>query len=814
MNNIDDQKIKIDNYDIFINLDNKNFKYDGYVIISFEVLSQITLLELDCVNIKIKNVMLNNSKINYKYNNVKIIIDKQFDKGIYKLLISFNNNVYKEPYGFYYTNYNDKIVYCTHFEPENCRYFIPCFDRPDFKSTFNFSILYDGIEEYICLSNMEVIEQKNIKEKIYVKFNSTPKMSNYLLCFVIGPYVSILEKPIISNSGVKVNCYCFSSDLEVYKWTLKHFVHALDLCEEYFDQKYVLPKLDYVMIPDFDSNAMENWGLITFNRESAYLKSDLYQDLIDVLNTIYHEIVHQWIGNMVTNKTWKDLWINESITNYITWLFLRKTYLKMKITLQYYLDTYSNVLLDDCFTHTQPLRRKIIFSNEIFNNTLYDKGTIILNYLIDFMGDYLFMKAMRFVIQKYKYLNIDSDELIDCICKYQDSINSDLFKNLVVKNLESNGFPLLIISFNEKQLIIERFKFNSESTKNKYPIDLYLSFKIETNSKDKIINVIIQKDKFIYNFDVNERFLYANIRSNLLCVIKYENQISINSMKDFEIFKYIDDLYSLAIYGYMSLDDLIEKIKINYNLLYEYNRFIEISYLLKLNLKLLKLLKCFVPIKKIEEKFDFLNVIILQIDSLIKEMNPKSKQRYELINVIYKLKTVYFKDQIVIDNLYETYLSGYYDNLILDCVVTNIVVNYPDKIPEIYQRIIENDHLDTFYLIKSLQHIDPKYFNYFINHFIQILNFSNIQIFFKYVSSNCQIVQPVIKMIYNNWKNIDERLFYEIIDGATKNLYDSDSIIILTKLIEDNFVSNKNNNYMLNLDYLKTNKEIAMRFNF
>ncbi len=814
MNDFNNQKFKIDNYDIFINLDNKNFKYDGYVIISFEVLSEITLLELDCVNIKIKNVNLNNSKINYKHNNEKIIIDNQFDIGIYKLKISFSKNVNNEPYGFYWTNHNDKIIYCTHFEPENCRYFIPCFDRPDLKSTFNLSILYNRVEDYICLSNMEILEEKIIKDKTYIKFNSTPKMSNYLLCFVIGPYVSILEKPLISNSGVKINCYCFKSDLEIYKWTLKHFVHALDLCEEYFDQKYVLPKLDYVMVPNYDSNAMENWGLIVFNRENAILKSNLDQDIINNLQTIYHEIIHQWIGNMVTNKTWKDLWINESITNYITWLFLRKTYLKMKITLQYYLDTYSDVLSDDCFTHTQPLRRKIIFSNEIFNSTLYDKGTIILNYLIDFMGDYLFMKAMRFVIQKYKYSNIDSDELIDCICKYQDSIDSNLFKNLVVKNLESNGFPLLIMSFNEKQLIIERYKFNSESTKNKYPIDLYLSFKIDADGEEKIINKMIDVDKFIYNFNVNERFLYANIRSNLLCVIKYENQISINSMKDFEIFKYIDDLYSLAIYGYMNLDDLIEKIKINYNLFYENNRFIEISYLMKLTLKLLKLLKCFVPIRKIEEKFYFLNGIILQIDSLVKDMNPKSIQRYELINVIYKLKTIYFKDQLVIENLYEIYLSGYYDNLILDCVVTNIVVNYPDKIPEIYEKIIENDDLDTFYLIKSLQHINVKYFNYFIHNFFQIINFTNIQTFFKYVSLNCQIVKPVIKMISDNWKKLDERLFYQIIGGITKNVYDLESIKLMTKLIEDNFVSNKNNNYRLNLDYLKTNKQILDRFNF
>lgn len=814
MSDLYDKKLNIDNYDIFINLDEKKLIYDGYVIIRFEVLSKISLIELDCVKLKIKKITLDNSNINYDYDNIKIIIKKEFDIGTYVLKINFEKYINKEPYGLYWIDYKGMIMYCTQFEPENCRYFIPCFDRPDLKSTFNLSVLYKKLENYICLSNMEIIKEINIQDKVYVKFNSTPKMSNYLLCFVIGPYVSILNKPIISKSGVKVSCYCFASEKDIYKWTIEHFVHAIDLCEAYFDQKYILPKLDYVMVPNFDANAMENWGLIVFDRENNYLKTNLDQDVLAIINTIYHEIIHQWIGNMVTNKTWKDLWINESITSYLSWLFLRKTYLKMKITLEYYLKTYSDVLFDDCFTHTQPIKRKIIFSNELFNKIIYHKGIVILNYLIDFMGDYLFMKAMRYVIKQYKYSNIDSNEIINCICKYQDSIDSKLFRNMVIQNLESNGFPLLIISFNRNQLVINKYKFNSESTKNRYPIDIFLSFKIESNGKEKIEYFMMNEDEFIYNLNSGDRFLYANIRNNLLCIIKYENGISLTHMKDFEIFKYIDDTFSLAVYGYLSLDDLIQKIKEIYNVLNKNNRLIEISYLMKSTLKILKLLKCFIPVNKIGVKFNFLNEIILQIDSLVKDINPKSILKYELVNIIYKFKTIYFKDQKVIENLYEIYLSGYYDNLILDCVVTNIVVNYPDKIPEIYEKIIKDDNLYILYIIKSLQHINIEYFNYFINHFISIINFTNISNFFKYVASNNKIVQPVIKMICDNWKKIDERLFYEIINGTTKNLYDIESISIITKLIEDNLISNKKNNYLLNLDYLKTNRKIITRFTF
>jgi aminopeptidase N len=96
------------------------------------------------------------------------------------------------------------------------------------------------------------------------------------------------------------------------KFAVEHTVKAIEYFEKWFNYKYQLPKLDIVSIPNFRSGAMENWGLITFRENYILLYND-YSDLakIIILEVIYHEIAHQWFGNLVTLDSWSQLWLNE-----------------------------------------------------------------------------------------------------------------------------------------------------------------------------------------------------------------------------------------------------------------------------------------------------------------------------------------------------------------------------------------------------------------------------------------------------------------------------------------------------------------------
>ena len=55
---------------------------------------------------------------------------------------------------------------------------------------------------------------------------------------------------------------------------------------------------------------MENAGIVTFRDEYIFKEKVSSEEMLDVANTISHELSHHWFGNLVTMKWWDDLWLN------------------------------------------------------------------------------------------------------------------------------------------------------------------------------------------------------------------------------------------------------------------------------------------------------------------------------------------------------------------------------------------------------------------------------------------------------------------------------------------------------------------------
>mmetsp|Transcript_26778 Transcript_26778/g.23721 ORF Transcript_26778/g.23721 Transcript_26778/m.23721 type:complete len:130 (+) Transcript_26778:737-1126(+) len=103
-------------------------------------------------------------------------------------------------------------------------------------------------------------------------------------------------------------------------------IKAIAFYEEFFGMAYPFKKCDGVFCPDYNFGAMENVGCITYNDNYIFKEKNITVGKRSKrYHVIYHELAHQWFGNLVTMKWWNGLWLNESFADIAAYFSLKKT---------------------------------------------------------------------------------------------------------------------------------------------------------------------------------------------------------------------------------------------------------------------------------------------------------------------------------------------------------------------------------------------------------------------------------------------------------------------------------------------------------
>ncbi|HEY5442482.1 MAG TPA: M1 family metallopeptidase, partial [Candidatus Saccharimonadales bacterium] len=189
--------------------------------------------------------------------------------GNYTITLEFTGVITRPMNGIYpcYFKHDgkDKMLIATQFESHHAREAFPCIDEPEAKATFDLTLTTPAGEAVIA--NTPVKTQTAKGKQQVTTFETTPKMSTYLLAFVYG---EMDYKEAKTKDGVLVRTYATPDNAQHTGFALDCAVKTLEFYNEYFAIPYPLPKCDFVALPDFASGAMENWGCITF-REQALL---------------------------------------------------------------------------------------------------------------------------------------------------------------------------------------------------------------------------------------------------------------------------------------------------------------------------------------------------------------------------------------------------------------------------------------------------------------------------------------------------------------------------------------------------------------
>ncbi|VDP15298.1 unnamed protein product [Onchocerca flexuosa] len=348
------------------------------------------------------------------------------------------------------------ISFTTKFQPSLARTFFPCWDEPNWKATYNITILHSS--SITVLTNAAPLHfnpQKQRRSFVRTKFRETPPIPTFLLAFAFGPYNS-LERS--TGYGVSLTIWTFPEDLIYAKFAANFSPYMFDQLAKEFVVPYPLSKIDFVAAHSFPNGGMENWGLIVFQKEMFLLDSllesnanmtvDLLAEQYDIEKIITHELVHQWFGNLVTINDWSELWISEGFASYYVNDFLKKHHPALAIN-EYFL-RLSQLLSRQTSNEKVPLVKRFRTEAEVENAFnpyhLYTKGAVIVKMIRDLVGENNFREGVRRFLKTNAYKSIGRSALWKAMPAFTShGLENKKLENVIEPWLLNDGIPEVMV---------------------------------------------------------------------------------------------------------------------------------------------------------------------------------------------------------------------------------------------------------------------------------------------------------------------------------------------------------------------------------
>ncbi len=417
--------VKPSHYAIEVTPHADKMAFDGKVKISLDVLEPTSTIVLQAVNMSFANSVLTGASGKKLVPKVSVDAENQtatfafaapLAAGSYVLATDYTGVINTQANGLFAIDYDtdagkQRALY-TQFENSDARKFVPSWDEPNFKATFDLTVNAPAAQ--MAVSNMPVVESKDIGNGLKrVVFQTSPKMSTYLLFLGLGEFDRATDSVDGTEVGVvtpKGKVGQAAGALEASKLVLKEY-------NDYFGVKYPLPKLDNIAAPGRSQffSAMENWGAI-FTFEYALLvdpKISTIGNVQGIFSIAAHEIAHQWFGDLVTMSWWDDLWLNEG---FATWMAARTTakfHPEWKTELGA-VGGREGAMSRDAVATTHPVVQKIETveqASQAFDAITYSKGGAVIRMLENYVGEDAWREGVRAYMRKHAYGNTVSDDL-------------------------------------------------------------------------------------------------------------------------------------------------------------------------------------------------------------------------------------------------------------------------------------------------------------------------------------------------------------------------------------------------------------------
>ena len=355
---------------------------------------------------KIKEVSVNGKPTDYIFRNEHLILPQSsIKKGVNEVHIRFIA-------GNQSLNRNEEFLY-TLLVPDRARTVFPCFEQPNLKAEFTLQLEVPA--EWEAVSNTSIQTEAIKNGRKHITFCPTEPLSTYLFSFVTGK----LKKAVYADGERMLTAYHRETDpkkvaqLDIIFQQVAASLHWL---EDYTNIPYPFAKYSFIILPGFQYGGMEHTGATLYNDTQMFLSEFPTPDEeLARAKLIAHETAHMWFGDYVTMDWFNDVWTKEVFANYFAACITEPLFPNVNHSLNW-MKTYTSAsLAEDRTTGSNSIRQpldNLRNAGLIYGNIIYNKAPVMMQKLVEIMGEEAYQEGIREYLKTYAYGNATWDDLI------------------------------------------------------------------------------------------------------------------------------------------------------------------------------------------------------------------------------------------------------------------------------------------------------------------------------------------------------------------------------------------------------------------
>jgi len=400
-------KIDVLHYEYMIELNDNNDTIAGYAYITFitnDTTSSVTF-DLSSINKSNKGMRVTKANIikghtsldEFSHSNDKLIISspRLLKKGEESNAYIYYKGIPSDGLIISENKYGHRTFFADNW-PNRAHNWIPCVDDPADKASVEFIVTAPS--HYKVVSNGIQTEETYLpgNKKLTHYKEDTPLPTKVM---VIGVADFAVDKVGVVNS-VPVYSWVFPEnkkegfyDYAIAKDILTFFVNYIG--------PYPYKKLANVQSKTI-FGGMENAGAIFYAENSV--TGDRSEESL-----LAHEIVHQWFGDMATEKSFAHLWLSEGFATYLAHMYMEEKYGKERFNND--MKAERDKVIDFVKTSGNPVVDSVSPYMDLLNTNSYQKGSWVLHMLRRQLGDSVFKKCIRKYYETYAGKNADTRDL-------------------------------------------------------------------------------------------------------------------------------------------------------------------------------------------------------------------------------------------------------------------------------------------------------------------------------------------------------------------------------------------------------------------